>query len=71
MDNKSLSLIEIIIFDQMLPLVSGYLQAYACTDPLVEARYSFDKYATTVKTLSWQLVQNFSSKHSFLYAFSC
>ena len=71
LDKKRLTIVEINIFDQMLPLVSGYLQAYACTDPQVKDNYVFEKYTTTVKTPFLQLVQELSAQDSYIYAFSC
>ena len=29
---RTVSLVEINVYDKMVPLVSGYLQAYACRD---------------------------------------
>ena len=66
MTKKRLTIVEINIFDQMLPLVAAYLQAYACTDPVVQATYSFDKYTTTVKTPFLQLVEELSAKDSLV-----
>jgi hypothetical protein len=71
MNKKRVTLVEINIFDQMLPLVSGYLQSYALTDPLVAQTYEFDKYTSTVNTPFQRLLDDLSAQDSFIYAFSC
>lgn len=68
---KRVTIVEINIFEKMLPLVSGYLQAYACADPHVRAEYRFSKYATTVTTPFTQIVSDLSGQGSAVYAFSC
>ncbi len=68
---RNVTLVEINIFDKMLPLVSGYLQAYACADSLLRDSYSFSKYTTTVTTPFVQLVKDLSQYDSQVYAFSC
>lgn len=69
--NKRVTIVEINIFEKMLPLVSGYLQAYASTDPSIRAEYEFEKYTTTVTTPFTQIVADLSGAGSSLYAFSC
>ena len=51
MAKKSVTFIEIGVYQKMLPLVSGYLQSYATTDPDIKAYYSFDIYTSHIDEL--------------------
>ena len=69
--NKNVTIVEINIFERMLPLVSGYLQAYACADPEIAKTYRFTQYTTTTRTPFGQLVSDLAAQDSDVYAFSC
>jgi len=71
MMGKHVTIVEINIFERMLPLASGYLQAYASADPLIRAEYRFTKYTTTVTQPFTQIANDLSREDSDLYAFSC
>lgn len=71
MMNKHVTIVEINIFEKMLPLASGYLQAYACADPQIRAEYSFTKYTTTITRPIDKIAGDISGENSDLFAFSC
>lgn len=68
---QSVTFVEINIFEKMLPLVSGYLQAYACADPELDKTYRFNRYTTTTQRPLVQLVKDLAAHDSDIYAFSC
>jgi len=47
---KKVTLVELSVYEGILPLASGYLQAYACQDQNINKAYDFEKYSVTVKT---------------------
>lgn len=68
---KKVSLIEINVFEKMIPLVSGYLQSYACADPLIKENFRFHKYSTNVNVSQKQILDELLEQASDIYAFSC
>lgn len=68
---RNVTLVELNIYDNMFPLVSGYLQAYACKDPLLRRSFHFDKFTATTKTNPVNLIHELSRNKSDVYAFSC
>ena len=63
--------VEINIFENMLPLVSGYLQASALTDTDVRDTFRFRKYSNTVTSSFTELVNDINQGESDVFAFSC
>lgn len=55
----------------MIPLVSGYLEVYACMDPNIKANFEFHKYTTTIDKPGEALVTELAEQNSDIYAFSC
>ena len=47
---KKVTFVELPVFERMMPLASGYLQAYATKDPFVRREYEFQQYTAVVKT---------------------
>lgn len=68
---KRVTIIEVNVYDRMLPLVSGYLQAYACQDKTIEDNYEFKKYTSTINTPLNDIVQDLLEQNSDIYALSC
>lgn len=67
---RTVTTVELSVFERITPLVSGYLQAYASTDPVVSAEYRFDKYTTSIKTPLEDIARDVLSRDSDVYAFS-
>ncbi|MEW6742798.1 MAG: radical SAM protein [Planctomycetota bacterium] len=65
------ALTEINIYENMIPLISGYLQAYACKDPEIRRQFEFQRYATTVKADESRMVRDLLELKADVYAFSC
>ena len=68
---QKVSLVEINVFERMIPLVSGYLQAYASANPKIKERFSFDKYSSNVTVPERQILRELIQQDSDIYAFSC
>jgi radical SAM superfamily enzyme YgiQ (UPF0313 family) len=67
---KSVMTVELSVYKSMTPLVSGYLQAYALTDPAVSAEYRFDTYIRSVKTPPDEITRDLLSADADIYALS-
>ncbi|BAL90188.1 hypothetical protein AMIS_49680 [Actinoplanes missouriensis 431] len=67
---KTVTTVELSVFERITPLVSGYLEAYASTDPVVSREYRFDKYTTSIKTPYEQIARDLVAKDSDVFAFS-
>lgn len=68
---RKVTLVELTIYERIYPLTSGYLQAYACKDTDTRKAFTFEKYATTVKTPVSTILQDLQKSDSDVYAFSC
>ena len=68
---RKVMLVEINVYENMAPLVSGYLQAYATADSSIRSEYRFEKYTTTRSTPVSQITSHLLSRHADVYAFSC
>jgi len=55
----------------MLPLVSGYLQAYSQKDPEVESETEFELFTRTANTSADNIIEELVSRQSDVYAISC
>jgi radical SAM superfamily enzyme YgiQ (UPF0313 family) len=69
--SNQVSFVELTIYERLFPLVSGYLQAYACQEPVIKKAFSFEKYSTTVKTPYLNILRDLQNSDSEVYAFSC
>lgn len=67
---KTVTTVELSVFERITPLVSGYLQAYASTDAVVSKEYRFDKYTTDIKTPFDTIARDLLAKDSDVFAFS-
>ena len=63
--------VEINVYEGMTPLVSGYLESYARSNPRVAAGYRFDKYATCRKLPVHEMLEHLEQTNADVYAFSC
>lgn len=70
-EKRKVTLVEINVYEEMLPLVSGYLQAYACSDPALREAYEFEKFTTNKTKPAAALLHELVAKDSDIYAFSC
>jgi radical SAM superfamily enzyme YgiQ (UPF0313 family) len=68
---KKVTLVELSVYEGILPLASGYLQAYACRDQNINKAYDFEKYSVTVKTPYSTILRDLQESDSDVYAFSC
>ncbi len=68
---KSVTFVEFPVFERITPLVSGYLEAYACIDPFLRGSYQFDKYTTNIRTSPDVIIKDLAGAAADIYAFSC
>ena len=71
MPSKSVALVELAVYERLLPLASGYLQAYASQDPVVTETYDFHLYTNTLFQPQETLVEELIALDSDIYGFSC
>lgn len=67
---RHVSLVEINVYDKMVPLVSGYLEAYARSDSELRRDHRFTKYVTTRSTPADEILGELAGLDSDIYAFS-
>jgi radical SAM superfamily enzyme YgiQ (UPF0313 family) len=68
---RKVTLVELSVYDGILPLVSGYLQAYAGTDSAVASEYAFEKYTAHARDPIDVITRDVLSTEADVYAFSC
>jgi radical SAM superfamily enzyme YgiQ (UPF0313 family) len=68
---QTVTLVEINVYDGLVPLVSGYLQTYACTSAAVRENYQFRKRSYSRTADPDQIYQNLVDVKSHIYGFSC
>ncbi|NNE67169.1 MAG: hypothetical protein HKN33_11445, partial [Pyrinomonadaceae bacterium] len=68
---KKVSLVEINVFEKMIPLVSGYLESYARRDSFIDHSFRFNKYSSNTKVPFETLLKDLVEQDSDIYAFSC
>jgi tRNA A37 methylthiotransferase MiaB len=68
---KNVLLVELTVFERMTPLVSGYLQAYAMTDPVIRSEYRFERYTAVAKNRPADIIRDLVASTADVYAFSC
>jgi len=71
MASQSVTLVELNVYERILPLVSGYLQTYATKDPEVKAAYDFSLYTHTVHVPAETILADLLKTESDVYGFSC
>lgn len=68
---SKVTFVELTIYERIYPLVSGYLQAYACQDAEVKQSFTFEKYTATIKTPLQTVLRELQESDADVYAFSC
>lgn len=68
---KTVTFVEFTVYDRVLPLVSGYLQAYAQSRPEIRNSFQFATYSTTRTTGSEFILSTLLVHDADIYAFSC
>lgn len=68
---KRVTLVELSVYDNTVPLVSGYLQSYATQDPGIAAAYDFQLYSRSLHTDPERMLDELAGHDSDVYAFSC
>ena len=63
--------VEVHVYDKLIPLVSGYLQAYAAKDPHIAAGVDFHRHVALQTVDVETLYRDVSAHHADVYAFSC
>lgn len=68
---KTVTLVEFTVYDRVLPLVSGYLKAYAEASGDIRNTYRFSTYTTTRNADFSSIVAGLLAYDADVYAFSC
>jgi radical SAM superfamily enzyme YgiQ (UPF0313 family) len=68
---KKVTFIEFPVFAGVLPLASGYMQAYCLKDSLLSSSFQFEKISLGVKTPYEEIISTLVASDSDVYAFSC
>src|SRR5262245_20408446 len=68
---RNVTIVELSLYERMVPLLGGYLEAYARQDPLLESSYRFHKLGLTNRTPQDSLLRLLSDTAADIYAFSC
>jgi radical SAM superfamily enzyme YgiQ (UPF0313 family) len=68
---KTVAIVELSLLERIVPLLGGYLEAYATTDSWLKNSYRFEKYAESPRTPRASLVQRLLRLEADVYAFSC
>ena len=69
--NMKVLFVEVHVYDKLIPLVSGYLQAYAAKDPRIAADVEFHRHVALQTVDVETLYRDVSSHRADVYAFSC
>jgi radical SAM superfamily enzyme YgiQ (UPF0313 family) len=65
------TIVELSVYDNTLPLVAGYLQAYAQRQPDVSGAFEFDILSTSLSIEPTTLLEDLVGRESSVYALSC
>ena len=68
---KKVQFIELSAYENLAPLVSGYLQVYACTSEAVAKSYEFEQYSKALNTSFDLLRDDFNNMQAEVFALSC
>jgi hypothetical protein len=69
--SRKVTFVEVPIFAGVVPLASGYMQAYCLKDPLLATSFCFEKISLAVKTPYDEIFSILNKGDSDVYAFSC
>ncbi|QKW35609.1 radical SAM protein [Actinomadura sp. NAK00032] len=68
---RTVALVEVPLYPHTLPLVSGYLRAYALRDPEIAGAYAFTTHSRSVAHPAGDLVAELVALDCDVYALSC
>jgi radical SAM superfamily enzyme YgiQ (UPF0313 family) len=68
---RKVTFVELSVYENILPLVSGYLQAYAAADSSVASEYAFEKYTASAREPVDVIIRDVLGTAADVYAFSC
>ncbi len=68
---KIVTFCELTLLQHVIPLVSGYLQSYACQYPEIKKSYQFNKLSFDLLRPYEQILKELLSTNADVYAFSC
>jgi radical SAM superfamily enzyme YgiQ (UPF0313 family) len=68
---RSVALVELPTYENILPLASGYLQAYAQGDESLAARYTFEIISSPVTVDRQETLERLVARNADIYTFSC
>jgi len=68
---KKVTIVELAMFERMVPLVAGYLEAFARLDTHLDNSFVFEKLSMTPQDASTRLLGYLTRNPSDIYAFSC
>jgi radical SAM superfamily enzyme YgiQ (UPF0313 family) len=68
---KKVVFLELTVFPNILPLASGYMEAYARKDPALAEAYGFEKISLPVATPEADVLAQLETADADVYAFSC
>lgn len=71
MATRRVALIELPVFPGVVPLASGYMEAYSRKDPAIRDAYEFTKISLPVRTSLDELRSRCVEADADVYAFSC
>lgn len=63
--------VTINVLDDVTPLACGYMQAYACQDPAIQANWEFEHYVHTVDLSKGEFLEALIEAEAHVYAISC
>lgn len=63
--------VELPVFSGVVPLASGYMEAYCRNDPQLRESFEFEKISLFVKTPNEEILSRLQQSNSDVYAFSC
>jgi putative methyltransferase len=69
--SKKVVFLELTVFPNILPLASGYMEAYARKDPALAEAYSFEKISLPVATPEDEVFALLQRADAEVYGFSC
>src|SRR5215510_855690 len=69
--SQKVVLTEINLYEEMVPLTSGYLETYAKTDPGVASAYAFSTYSKHVDVDEDRIYEDLARHDADVYGFSC
>jgi len=71
MEKQKVTFIELPVFSGVVPLASGYIEAYSRKDPEIEASFAFEKISLPVDTPYAEILSRLKQSDADVYAFSC